>query len=137
MRPGWADTRDDNAKLGSAAFAGPHNLRLAAMQGGRTRPPFASFARQPRDVMKIHRRHNPPIASATPIWFVSPLAHKLMERTMPPGVRAIDVLMIDGIVMNVTEMANAIVFIADGVLPEQPLPDAACSLGVGNGVGSN
>ena len=59
---------------------------------------------------------------------VSSLADELMERAVRPGVRAIDVAMLHRVVMDVIQMAIAVGFIADGVFPEAPLPDAARSL---------
>lgn len=47
---------------------------------------------------------------------------------MRPGMRTINVLMFDRIIVNVVEMAIAIVFISDGVFPEPSLPNAARSL---------
>ena len=44
---------------------------------------------------------------------------------MRPGVRAPNKSMLDRIVMNIVHVVNHIFFIADSVIPEPPLPEAA------------
>ena len=44
---------------------------------------------------------------------------------MRPRVRASDQTMLDRIVVNVIHVVNHVLFVANSVLPEPPLPEAA------------
>ena len=62
------------------------------------------------------------VLTATPIRFVSPIVHKSMKAEVRSIVRASHEAVLNGIRVNIVANPFELVLVADGSLPEAPVP---------------
>jgi hypothetical protein len=76
-------------------------------------------------VAELHRFNVTPGARAQPVTIINTLAHPSVKTAVRPGVRTFRQTVLHRIVVNVIAVLCQVGLIANGVLPEAPLPDAS------------
>jgi hypothetical protein len=82
------------------------------------------FAGRPFHRCQLQRMRRPAITHTLPIRSVITQLHPTREAGIRPCVRTVGHAMTHGVVMNVLNMPAQIVLVANGMLPEPPLPYA-------------
>ena len=87
-------------------------------------PPYGSFAKGLVDVVEVDDGRRCAVAGAAPASVIAVLRDEAVKGRVWPGVGTAGVLVFDGVVVDVVEMAIEIGLVTDGVLPEALLPDS-------------